>query len=130
VNVFKARSYQGTPPNANAALLPFVATLSDGTTRVFNAAAWQSAAKTSAAWSDAAWSDAAWASAAWSDAAWSDAAWSDAAWADNAGDDAGDTAEVGSSQADALIAAFGITDPNCDPTLTDCTATTVTTVTP
>jgi serine protease AprX len=138
-------------PNPNAGLNQFITTTLDGT-KVFNAAAWESAAKSnvawdsaawsdaawssaawsSAAWSDAAWSDAAWASAAWgtaawSDAAWSDAAWSDAAWADNAGDDAGDTAEVGSSQADALIASFGITDPNCDPTLTVCSSTTTTT---
>ena len=142
-------------PNPNAGLDQFITTASDGVTKVFDAAAWESAAKanvawdaaawsdaawssaawSSAAWSDAAWSDAAWASAAWgtaawSDAAWSDAAWSDAAWADNAGDDAGDTAEVGSSQADALIASFGITDPNCDPTLTTCTTTTVTSVLP
>jgi serine protease AprX len=140
-------------PNPNAGLDQFITTASDGVTKVFNAAAWQSAAQSnaawdsaawsdaawssaawsSAAWSDAAWSDAAWASvaygtAAWSDAAWSDAAWSDAAWADNAGDDAGDTATVDPTDADALIASFGITDPNCDPTLTVCTTTSTTTV--
>ena len=132
-------------PNPNAGLDQFISTTLDGT-KVFNAAAWQSAADSNAAWDSAAWSDAAWSSAAWSsaawssaawsdaawasvafgtaawsDAAWSDAAWSDAAWADNAGDDAGDTAEVTSAQADDLIASFGITDPNCDPTLSVCT---------
>jgi len=152
VNVFKARSYQGTPPNANAALLPFVATLSDGTTRVFNAAAWQSAAKTSAAWSDAAWSDAAWASAAWSDAAWSDAAWSDAAWASAAWSDAAwsdaawsdaawsdaawsdaasgddvvspDSLATDAATQDSIEQSLGIVDPNCDPTIDVCQAVT------
>ena len=141
-------------PNPNAGLDQYITTATDGT-RVFDAAAWESAAKansvwdaaawsdaawssaawssaawSSAAWSDAAWASAAWGTAAWSDAAWSDAAWSDAAWADNAGDDAGNTAEVDPTAADAMIAALGITDPNCDPTLTDCTAATTTTVTP
>jgi serine protease AprX len=86
-NVYKARVYSGTPPNANAALLPFVSTAADGT-RLFNATSWHSAVLSSAAWSDAAWSDAAWSDAAWSDAAWSDAAWSDAAWASAAWSDA------------------------------------------
>jgi serine protease AprX len=149
LNIPKARtlSPNAALPNPNAGLDQFISSAADGT-KVFNAAAWESAAKSSAAWdsaawsdaawssaawssaawSDAAWSDAAWASAAWgtaawSDAAWSDAAWSDAAWADNAGDDAGITAMLGTKDATALIASFGITDPNCDPTLTACTAT-------
>jgi serine protease AprX len=156
LNIPAARSLNANAalPNPNAGLDQYITSTADGT-KVFNAAAWESAAKantawdaaawsdaawssaawSSAAWSDAAWSDAAWASAAygtaaWSDAAWSDAAWSDAAWADNAGDDAGVTAEVSTNQADALIASFGITDPNCDPTLTVCTASTATLVTP
>jgi hypothetical protein len=37
---------------------------------------------------------------------------------------------VDPSAADAMIAALGITDPNCDPTLSDCTATATTPVTP
>jgi serine protease AprX len=80
VNVQAARTLQATPPNPNASLNRYVTTASDGT-KVFNAAAWQSAALASPAWDAAAWSDAAWSSAAWSSVAWSDAAWADAAWA-------------------------------------------------
>jgi serine protease AprX len=154
LSIQKARSLNPNAalPNPNAGLDQFITTASDGVTKVFNAAAWQSAAKSNAAWDTAAWSDAAWSSAAWSsaawssaawsdaawasaaygtaawsDAAWSDAAWSDAAWADNAGDDEGDTAQVTQSQADALIASFGITDPNCDPTLSVCSTVSSTT---
>jgi hypothetical protein len=65
---------------------------------------------------------------AWSDVAWSDVAWSDAAWADNAGDDGGTTPDVSSTDQDALLAQLGIVDPNCDPTLTDCTASSTDTV--
>ena len=80
VNAVRAWAYSATPPNPNAPLLQYVKTLSNGT-RVFDAAAWQTAALSNAAWDSAAWSDAAWSSAAWSSAAWSSAAWSDAAWA-------------------------------------------------
>ncbi|MDX6468112.1 MAG: serine protease AprX [Gaiellaceae bacterium] len=148
VNIASARALKlKAVPNPNAALNQFVGTAPDGT-RVFDAAAWSdaawadaawadaawsdaawsSAAWSSAAWSDAAWSDAAWASAAWgtaawSDAAWSDAAWSDAAWADGAGGDSSIGADPTSidpaAQASAL-AALGIVDPSCDPTLTTC----------
>jgi serine protease AprX len=148
LNIPKARSINGntTLPNPNAGLDHFLKSATDGT-QVFDAAAWESAAWSSAAWSSAAWSDAAWSSAAWSsaawssvawsaaawasaaygtaawsDAAWSDAAWSDAAWADNAGDDTGDVPDVSSADQDALLAQLGIVDPNCDPTLSDCSA--------
>jgi serine protease AprX len=148
LNIPKARSLtpNASIPNPNAGLDRFLATAADGTT-AFNAAAWESAATSnaawdsaawsdaawssaawsSAAWSDAAWSDAAWASAAWgtaawSDAAWSDAAWSDAAWADNAGGEDGETPVVAPDDAAALLASFGIVDPNCDPTLSLCGA--------
>jgi subtilisin family serine protease len=80
VNVQAARAFTGTPPNPNASLNRYIATASDGT-KVFNAAAWQSAALANFAWDAAAWSDAAWSSAAWSSVAWSDVAWADAAWA-------------------------------------------------
>ncbi|HEY8316905.1 MAG TPA: S8 family serine peptidase [Gaiellaceae bacterium] len=154
LNVAKARSLNGNRviPNPNAGLEQFVTSASDGS-KAFDSAAWESAALAnvawdSAAWSDVAWSDAAWASAAWSDVAWSDAAWataaygtvawsdvawsdvawSDAAWADNAGDDGGTTPDVSSTDQDALLAQLGIVDPNCDPTLTDCTASSTDTV--
>jgi hypothetical protein len=86
VNVVKASATN--PPEANAALNPFVVSASGGSGEVFDAAAWGSAAWSDAAWSSAAWSDAAWSDAAWSDAAWSDAAWSSAAWSDAAWNDA------------------------------------------
>jgi hypothetical protein len=147
VNIAKARSLKTTPPNPNAALNRFVATAADGT-RVFDSAAWSDAAWASAAWASAAWSDAAWASAAWSSAAWSsaawasaawasaawgtaawssaawsDAAWSDAAWADNAGADPTvglDPTAVDPATQDAVLAALGIIDPTCDPTIDIC----------
>jgi serine protease AprX len=151
VNVEKARKVQN-PPNPNAALDQFVTTSSSngsGTTTTFDPIAWATAAKANsawdtaawsdAAWSDAAWSDAAWASVAWSDAAWasvawgdaawsdvawSDAAWSDAAWADNAGDLADPSAAAGLSDAEiaADLAAMGLVDTSCDPTVSTCPA--------
>jgi len=156
LNIAKARLYKGTtPPNPNAGLDQFLTKASDATTTVFNAAAWQSAAKSnaawnsaawgSAAWSDAAWSDAAWSSAAWSDAAWSsaawgsaawsDAAWSDAAWSDAAWSDFAETETEGDvpvadpADQQAAEAAYGIVDPNCDPTISICQAVTSTTTT-
>jgi serine protease AprX len=149
VDIVKSRTYNRlTIPNPNAGLDQFLAKATDGST-VFNAAAWQSAAETnaawdsaawssaawsdaawsSAAWSDAAWSDAAWASvaygtAAWSDAAWSDAAWSDAAWADGSSTETdGTTPDADPSLQSADLASLGITDPNCDPTISLCSAT-------
>jgi serine protease AprX len=148
VNVASARFLQvQNPPNPNAALNQFVGTAADGTA-VFNAAAWSSAAWASAAWASAAWSDAAWASAAWasaawasaawsdaawasaawasaawSDAAWASAAWSDAAWADKAEGDATvglDATAIAPAEQDAALAALGIVDPNCDPTVATC----------
>jgi hypothetical protein len=155
LNIPKARALGSsvTLPNPNAGLDKFVKTASDGT-QVFDSAAWESAAQSNAAWDSVAWSDTAWSSAAWSsvawsdvawesvawataawgtvawsDAAWSDVAWSDVAWADNAGDDAGATPSVSSSDSDAMMSQLGIVDPNCDPTLTACSATTATTAT-
>jgi hypothetical protein len=50
------------------------------------------------------------------------------AWADNAGDPAvGDAADATTAEQDAALAALGIVNDSCDPTLTLCTA--VTTVT-
>jgi serine protease AprX len=153
VNIPLSRTYKRTsPPNPNAGLDQFLGKAVDGSA-IFNAAAWQSAAKSgaawnsaawnsaawsdaawsTAAWSDAAWSDVAWSSAAWgtaawSDAAWSDAAWSDAAWADNSeGETDGETADADTSTQDAALAALGITDPNCDPTISICQAVSSTT---
>jgi serine protease AprX len=151
LDMAKARSIS-SPPNPNAGLDQFLTTDASGLT-VFNAPAWQKAALTntawdsaawgsaawnsaawgsaawgSAAWSDAAWASAAWGSAAWSDAAWSDAAWSDAAWADGAsGDPAVDPSTTQASFTDigSSAAALGI-DPNCDPTIFDCTITATT----
>ena len=154
ISISAARAYKGnTIPNPNAGLNQFVQTAADGT-RTFNATAWQAAALankawnavawsdvawSSAAWSSVAWSDAAWASvawasaawgsAAWSDAAWSDAAWSDVAWADNANDSGNAEADASTAQQDALMASLGIVDPNCDPMVTICTATTTTSTT-
>ena len=134
VNIAAARWWWNNPPNPNAGLNKYVKGLADGS-RVFDAAAWQTAAKANkawnaVAWSDAAWSDAAWSDVAWSDvawadvawasvawsdvawsdAAWSDAAWSDAAWADNAEDPAvGDTVDVTQTELASALAAFGIT---------------------
>jgi serine protease AprX len=149
VNIALARMYSKTPPNPNAGLDKFLKTATDGSTQVFDAAAWHTAALANAAWnsaawssaawsdaawsdaawSDAAWSDAAWASAAWGDAAWSDAAWSDAAWSDAAWADGtdsetpGDTATADLSTQDAALSDLGIVDPNCDPTVSVCEVT-------
>src|SRR5579864_6263914 len=133
LNIPKARALNGNAslPNPNAGLDQYLMSASDGS-QVFNSAAWESAAWSSAAWSSAAWSSAAWSyaawssaaygTAAWSDAAWSDAAWSDAAWADNAGDDEGIVPDISATDQDAMLASLGIVDPNCDPTLSDCSA--------
>jgi serine protease AprX len=147
VNIAAVRAFRKSPPNPNAGLNQFVTTAADGT-RVFDSAAWQAAARSNpvwdaAAWSDAAWSDAAWSdvawsdvawadvafesavygTVAWSDVAWSDAAWADAAWADNANDPAvGDAADASATQEDAALAALGIVDDTCDPTISVCTA--------
>jgi len=157
INIAKARRTGIAPPNPNAGLDQFLTQAPDGTT-TFNAAAWQaaalanpawdaaawssaawsdaawaSAAWSSAAWSDAAWASAAWGSAAWSDAAWSDAAWSDAAWADGADGDPTlgvDPTAIDTTTQSATLAALGIVDPTCDPTVTTCIAPTVTTTTP
>jgi serine protease AprX len=145
VNIASARTYRKTPPNPNAGLNQFVSTALDGT-RTFNPAAWQAAALANrawdtVAWSDVAWSDAAWSTVAWSDVAWadvawasvaygtvawsdvawSDAAWADVAWADNANDPSvGDDADASSAEQDAALAALGIVDANCDPTISTC----------
>ena len=78
-----AYGIDGTPPNPNENLDPFVG--ADPTTGgpAFDQAAWSSAVASSAAWSSAAWSSAAWSSAAWSSAAWSSAAWSSAVYSAN-----------------------------------------------
>jgi serine protease AprX len=150
LNVVKSRGYNpSTLPNPNAGLDQFITSTSDGT-KVFNAAAWQTAAESnsawdaaawssaawsdaawssaawsSAAWSDAAWASAAWGSAAWSDAAWSDAAWSDAAWADGSDTETpGETADASTTLQDDVLKALGITDANCDPTISICSTTT------
>src|SRR3954452_23535468 len=157
VNIALARTYKRNTnvPNPNAGLDKYLKTAADGTTKVFDSAAWQSAAHSnaawnsaawssaawsdaawsSAAWSSAAWSDAAWASAAWGSAAWSDAAWSDAAWSDAAWSDGSDTETPGDteladpSEQAAVEAALGIVDPNCDPTIAICQAVTDSTTT-
>jgi hypothetical protein len=62
---------------------------------------------------------------AWSDVAWSDAAWADVAWADNAGGDT-DTSDVAPASTDdqsSALAALGIVDGSCDPTLSVCSST-------
>ena len=146
VNVAASRSYRKIPPNPNAGLNQFVTTGLDGL-RTFDSTAWQTAALANSAWnavawSDVAWSDAAWSTVAWSDAAWadvawasvaygtvawsdvawSDVAWADVAWADNANDPAvGDEANATSAEQDAALAALGIVDATCDPTISTCT---------
>jgi serine protease AprX len=150
VNVARARTANPNAfPNPNAGLDQFLTTDASGL-KAFDSAAWQSTAQanvawnsvawssaawssaawSSAAWSSVAWSSAAWSSVAWSSAAWSDAAWSDAAWSDAAWSDAADgdvqpgaeaTAATDTFMADAL-AAFGIVDDTCDPTLSTCAA--------
>jgi serine protease AprX len=149
INIAKLRAYHQQPPNPNASLDQFVNVAADGT-RVFNATAWQAAALANrawdtAAWSDAAWSDAAWSdvawsdvawadvawasvawgTVAWSDVAWSDAAWADVAWADNAGGDSNtsDVAPATTDDQSSALAALGIVDGSCDPTLSVCSAT-------
>ncbi len=67
-----------TPPNPNAALIPFVTTGSDGAP-VFDGAAWQAAAA-DPAWADASWVSASWVSASWVSASWVSSAMSDASW--------------------------------------------------
>jgi serine protease AprX len=145
VNIGAARTYRKTPPNPNAGLNQFVATGLDGM-RTFDSTAWQTtalankawnavawsdvawsdAAWSTVAWSDAAWADVAWASmaygtVAWSDVAWSDAAWADVAWADNANDPTvGNDADATSAEQDAALAALGIVDATCDPTISIC----------
>ena len=147
VNIAGARAYRTNPPNPNAGLNQFVATGADGT-RTFNSKAWQAAALANKAWNAVAWSDVAWSAAAWStvawsdvawadlawasvaygtvawsDVAWSDVAWADVAWADNATDPAvGDAANATTAEQDAAIAALGIVDATCDPTISVCTA--------
>jgi subtilisin family serine protease len=77
-----------SPPNPNAALVPFVRNeprVPGG--RVFDIDAWAAVASSdenwfSASWSDASWADVSWSDVSWADAGWSDAAWSDASWAD------------------------------------------------
>jgi serine protease AprX len=145
INIASARAFKKSPPNPNAGLDQFVITADDGThvfdsaswqnaarsNKVWDAAAWSDAAWSDAAWSDAAWSDVAWADAAfesavygtvaWSDVAWSDAAWADAAWADNANDPSvGDAADASPMQEDSALAALGIVDDSCDPTISVC----------
>jgi serine protease AprX len=80
VDVAKAVALSNAP-NPNVALNKYLVSESDGSGKVFDAAAWASTARTDAAWASAAWSSAAWSSAAWSSAAWASAAWSSAAWA-------------------------------------------------
>jgi serine protease AprX len=80
VDVAKAVALSNAP-NPNVALNKYLVAESDGSGKVFDAAAWASTARTDAAWASAAWSSAAWSSAAWSSAAWASAAWSSAAWA-------------------------------------------------
>ena len=148
VNIAKLRAYHQQPPNPNASLEQYVNVAADGT-RTFNATAWQAAALSNkawdaAAWSDVAWSDAAWSdvawsdvawadvawasvawgTVAWSDVAWSDAAWADVAWADNAGGDTdtSDVAPASTTDQSSALAALGIVDGSCDPTLSDCSA--------
>src|SRR5579864_4309854 len=131
LNVPKARMLRGNTalPNPNAWLDQFITSASDGS-KVFDSAAWESAASANVAWNSVAWSDAAWSDAAWASAAWTDAAWSDAAWAENAGDDAGVTPDISATDQSVLLAQLGIVDPNCDPTLTDCSTAAVGSLTP
>jgi serine protease AprX len=148
VNLAAARSYNKAIPNPNAGLNQFVEVAADGiqffdgpawqaaalANKAWNAVAWSDVAWSDAVWSDAAWSDVAWAdvawasaawgSVAWSDAAWSDAAWSDVAWADNAGDSGVADDAASTAEQDGLMASLGIVNPDCDPILMVCTATT------
>ena len=106
VDVAKAVALSSAP-NPNLALNNFVVSASEGSGKVFDAAAWASAAWSSAAWASAAWSSAAWASAAWSSAAWASAAWSSAAWSSAAWSSA---AWSSTSHEDAAWASFSYAD--------------------
>ena len=71
-----------SPPNPNAALLPFVtADPAGGSVPVFQQASWASTAQSDASWSEASWSEASWSEASWSEASWSEASWASASWA-------------------------------------------------
>jgi serine protease AprX len=70
-----------TPPNPNAALLPFVTTDPATGLKAFDSASWSSAAAADASWASASWSSASWSSASWSSASWASASWADASWA-------------------------------------------------
>jgi serine protease AprX len=56
-------------------------------------------------------------------AAWQTAAWADAAWADNGEDDTGVVPLATPTEVDSILSDLGIVDPNCDPTLSECSAT-------
>jgi len=88
-----ATAYDGTPPDPDAGLEPYIVSTDDGpafdasswmdvaqSDPTWNAAAWTSAAWTSASWNTAAWTSASWNTAAWTSAAWTSAAWTSAAW--------------------------------------------------
>ena len=71
-----------SPPNPNAALLPFVtADPAGGAVPVFDEASWASAAQANASWASASWASASWASASWASASWASASWASASWA-------------------------------------------------
>jgi serine protease AprX len=68
-----------TPPDADAALAPFVVTDPAGG-RVFDAAAWQVTVQADASWGTASWGTASWGTASWGTASWGTTYWSSASW--------------------------------------------------
>jgi len=65
-----------TPPDANAAIKPFV-----GPSTLFDVPSWEATIAADASWASASWANASWASASWSSASWANASWSSASWA-------------------------------------------------
>jgi serine protease AprX len=65
-----------TPPDANAAIKPFV----DASKR-FDVPAWEATVSANASWAHASWAHASWAHASWSSASWAHASWAHASWA-------------------------------------------------
>jgi serine protease AprX len=75
----KAALAVSTPPDANAALAPFVVPDPAGSS-VFDAAAWQATVQGSASWGTASWGTASWGTASWGTASWGTTYWSSASW--------------------------------------------------
>jgi serine protease AprX len=65
-----------SPPDANAAIKPFV-----GASMLFDVPRWEATVAADASWAQASWANASWASASWANASWANASWANASWA-------------------------------------------------